>query len=255
MAVTTAATEPSAPELPDTTLEPSTQPGAEPVATEPAATAKPRRRSPRRRLTFEEFLARADEDTRAEWVDGVVEVIDVPTIEHQRLMKFLAMLLDLFVSARRLGEVCLPPYPMRLATRPSGREPDVRFVAAARRDRLTSQFLDGPADLVIEIISEGSVGRDRGDKFAEHEAAGVLEYWLIDYLRTEALFYRLGDDGRYHRHDPDARGIYAAGVLPGFWLDVDWLWQDPLPASLDCLRQIEATASEGHPPAAEARPQ
>jgi len=27
-------------------------------------------------------------------------------------------------------------------------------------------------------------------------------------------------------------------VLPGFWIEVAWLWQEPLPSTLACLRQI-----------------
>ena len=29
-------------------------------------------------------------------------------------------------------------------------------------------------------------------------------------------------------------------AIPGFWIDVAWLWQDPLPDALHCLEQILA---------------
>jgi hypothetical protein len=32
-------------------------------------------------------------------------------------------------------------------------------------------------------------------------------------------------------------------VIPGFWLDVEWLWQDRLPSTLACLRQILGCSS------------
>lgn len=41
-------------------------------------------------------------------------------------------------------------------------------------------YLDGPADLVVGIVSPDSVGRDRGEKFYEYAQGGVPEYWLID---------------------------------------------------------------------------
>ncbi|MEJ7756097.1 MAG: Uma2 family endonuclease [Nocardioidaceae bacterium] len=63
------------------------------------------------------------------------------------------------------------------------------------RQRPTASFqktyLDGAADLAIEIISPESIGRDRGEKFVEYEAAGIREYWLIDPERRQAEFYRL----------------------------------------------------------------
>ena len=49
--------------------------------------------------------------------------------------------------------------------------------------------MDGPADVVIEIISTGSRSTDRRTKFAEYEQLGVPEYWLIDPLRRQAEFY------------------------------------------------------------------
>jgi Uma2 family endonuclease len=51
----------------------------------------------------------------------------------------------------------------------------------------------------------------------------VGEYWLIDPQRHQAEFYRLSEEGIYHHAPSDARGIYHAQVIPGFWLRVDWL--------------------------------
>jgi hypothetical protein len=35
--------------------------------------------------------------------------------------------------------------------------------------------------------------------------------------------------GQYQSVAPDATDVYRSRVLPGFWLRVAWLWQDPLP--------------------------
>jgi Uma2 family endonuclease len=128
---------------------------------------------------------------------------------------------------------------MRLETRPSGREPDLVFVSTAHADRLRETYIDGPADLAVEIVSPESVARDRGEKFVEYETGGVLEYWLIDPLRREARFHRRGEDGRYHPGPVDADGFYHSVVLPEFRLRVDWLWQDPLPTA-EALSLIQA---------------
>jgi len=118
---------------------------------------------------------------------------------------------------------------MRLRNRPSGREPDVIFIAHNRLSLLQSVYLDGPADLAIEIISPDSRARDRGDKFYEYEQAGIREYWLLDPLRRQAEFYRLGADGIYLAGPIGDDGIFRSTVIEGLWLKVEWLWQDPLP--------------------------
>ena len=203
------------------------------------------------RMTWEEFLAWVDEDTHAEWVDGQVILLYPPqetapqegrampspaTPRHQRVHKFLVHLLEAYLSERPLGEVLYAPLLMRLPEKPSGREPDVLVLLDEHADRLKDTYLDGPADIVVEIVSEDSQARDRGEKFTEYEAAGVTEYWLIDPLRQHADFYRLGADGRYDRIDLADDGRFHSAVLPGLSLDPAWLWRDPVPGLAEALQ-------------------
>jgi Uma2 family endonuclease len=189
-------------------------------------------------VTFEEFLAWTDEDTLAEWVEGEIIPLSPSSLDHQDLLDFLNDLIKTFVRARRLGWVYFAPVLMRLPSRPSGREPDLVFVATAHADRLRETYIDGPADLVAEITSPESEARDRGEKLTEYEAAGIPEYWLIDPLRRDALFYQLGVGGRYQRAAIDQDGFYRSLVLPGFRLQVSWLWQRPLPAVAEISAEL-----------------
>lgn len=191
-------------------------------------------------VSFEEFMAWTDEDTHAEWVDGEIVLMSPVSRMHQRLLDFLNDLVKHHVRAHQLGEVIFAPFLMRLPTRPSGREPDLLFVSNEHLDRLHETYLDGPADLVVEVVSPESTGRDRGEKFAEYEGAGVPEYWIVDPTRRDAVFNVLGDDGRYHAVPPDAEGFYHSTVLTSFRLRVEWLWQRPLPRIDDIVQHIEA---------------
>lgn len=178
---------------------------------------------PRRKMTYEEFLA-DDSIERAEWVDG--KVVEMPGVDeaHARLTVFLIRLIGAFVEARDLGRIFHDPFLIRLPA--SGRAPDVSFVSTANLSRLRQKDLEGPVDVAIEVISPGSRGTDRGDKYFEYEAAGVSEYWLIDPHRKVAEFYRLGSDGRFQLVEP-AEGVFSSEALIGFWLKVSWLWEQP----------------------------
>lgn len=187
-------------------------------------------------MTYDEFLDWADEDTLAEWVNGRVVMTSPASLRHQMLAQLLTRVLTGFVEVGRLGIVISAPFQMKLEQ--SGREPDVLFVAEAQRDRLRPTYLNGAADLVIEILSPESVGRDRGDKFYEYERAGIPEYWLIDPETQRAEFYQLDGQGRYQLVPADANGIYHSSVLPGFWLEVAWLWLDPLPSVERTLLEV-----------------
>ncbi|MCS6937434.1 MAG: Uma2 family endonuclease [Candidatus Bipolaricaulota bacterium] len=193
--------------------------------------------STKTKLNYEEFLKLYDEDTRAEWVDGEVILLSPASNRHQDLVRFLTVILDLYVEKHDLGVIRPAPFQMKLGL--SGREPDLLFVAKEHLERLQENYLDGPADLVIEIISPESRLRDRGEKLAEYELAGVREYWLLDPDEKRADFYLLGDDGRYDRRRPQPDGRYRSEVLAGFVLDTNWLWRSPLPPVLSILQELK----------------
>lgn len=189
------------------------------------------------RMTYEEFLEWADEDTWAEWVDGEVIVMSPASKSHQKLVKFLIMILGAFIEAHDLGELLPAPFQMKSGSDMPGREPDLVFVGTEHLDRLKENYLNGPADLVVEIISPDSRARDRGDKYYEYEQAGVREYWLLDPARKQAEFYRLGTDGIYASATIANDGIFHSDVIEGLWLKVDWLWEDPLPTLMSVLKE------------------
>jgi Uma2 family endonuclease len=188
------------------------------------------------RMTYEEFLAWADEDTVAEWVDGEVVMPSPASERHQDIQRFLLTLLASYAEFRQVGKVYGAPFQMKLEK--SGREPDVLFVTQEHRSRVTPTCLNGPADLVVQIISPESVGRDRGDKFVEYEKAGIPEYWLIDPDTERAEFYQLDEKGAYQVVAPDTVGIYRSRVLAGFWLNVNWLWSEPMPRADIAMARI-----------------
>ena len=189
-------------------------------------------------MTFEEYLASGDEPIMSEWVDGEVIFMSPASAKHQRLGSLLLQTLGLYVETHKLGEVFYAPFVMKIESAKSGREPDLLFVSRERAHLIEKTYLNGPADLVVEIVSPESVERDRKEKFAEYEAAGIKEYWLIDPDRQTAEFYELGADGRYRAAATETDGIYRSQVINGFFIRTAWLWQTPLP-TLDALRELK----------------
>ncbi len=195
-------------------------------------------RAPTKGMTYEEFLAWCDEDTRAEWVDGEVIMLAPASNRHQDLVGFLSSIMRAFAEANKAGIVRSAPFQMYLPELARAREPDLVFVAEENKERLKETHLEGPADLAVEITSPESRLRDRGEKLAEYEMGGVREYWLIDPDERRADFYVRDSEGRYERRAADAHGIYRSEVLQGLALRVDWLWQDPLPPVLEILKEL-----------------
>lgn len=186
-----------------------------------------------RRMTFEEFLQR-DYEFPHEWVNGKAVEMPMVTAEHSRICGLLLMMLQFFVRKKHLGTIHFDPFVMKLGVTGSGRAPDIMFIAARHSGRLRDNFLDGPADLAVEVISPGSRQTDQAKKFAEYQTAGVGEYWLIDPKARSVTFYQLDDQGAYQAVAPDADGVYQSREVRGFKVRPDWLWQDHLDP-VECL--------------------
>lgn len=205
-----------------------------------ATTATPSTEPRRLRMSYEEFLAWAGEDVHAEWVDGEVIVQMPPKEWHQDVVTFLAALMRTYVEFFGLGRVLVAPFEMKLAPDGPAREPDILFVARDNLERLSPDRLSGPADLVVEVVSDDSVARDRAEKFYEYQEAGVPEYWVIDPRpgKERADFWVLEGDGRYRPVPVPPGGAYRSTVLPGFGLRPDWLHAEALPDPQTAFAEI-----------------
>ena len=161
----------------------------------------------------------------AEWVDGEAFLYMSTTLLHERIIVLLGTLFSEFCEILRAGVVLRGPYAMRAAPGKPIREPDLMFLATGHTHRLTEALLEGPADIVVEVISPDSPRRDRVTKLAEYEAAGIPEYWLIDSRprKREARFFAL-EDGKYVEL-PVVEGVVRSRALPGFWIRPAWLWE------------------------------
>ncbi|HEU0055294.1 MAG TPA: Uma2 family endonuclease [Longimicrobium sp.] len=173
------------------------------------------------RVSYEEFLATM-EGKRAEWVDGEVELMSPASSAHEGISAFLLTAFRGFVARRGIGGRVMLPYQMKLAR--SGREPDVIYVAAENLPRIRRTYIDGSADMVVEVVSPDSRIRDRRTKYLEYEEAGVREYWIVDPMKRTAEVFRLGWDGKYAPVEPGDPPRLVSEVIPGLWIDPAWLW-------------------------------
>jgi Uma2 family endonuclease len=194
-------------------------------------------------MTWEEFLAWTSEG-KSEWVDGEGIAYVSTSVRHARMVRFLAELLGIYVRAFDLGEIFVDTLLMRLRSRQSGRMPDIVIVRTEHLDRLRDKWLEGPADFLVEFVSEDDPDRDLVVKHTEFEREGVPEYLTIDARvdHHDVLLRQRGADGRFHLVQPDEQGRLHSSVLPGFWLDPAWFQLDPLPNPISILRRISPEA-------------
>ncbi len=151
--------------------------------------------------------------------------MEPPSEEHDALTSYLLRATGDYVEETDSGRIAGETFPPHL-TPEDTRIPDVGFFRKSSLGRVKRTYVEGGADLAIEVLSPSTARIDRGEKFYEYEAAGVEEYWMIDPERRTAEFYRLSE-GRYLPVLPDAEGRAHSSTIPGFYLRVSWLWKRP----------------------------
>lgn len=178
-----------------------------------------------------------------EWVDGVVIKMSPVSGKHDELTRYFTRLLEAYFALRKIGTIRISPFVMRLDKVNSRREPDVQVILDDNPGTLTDTYMDGGADICIEVVSPANADSDYGDKFQEYEAGGVREYWIIDPLRKECRFHRLSDTGVYQTISPQ-ENEYSTPRLPQFVLPIDTLWQEELPDILTCVEMVKGMVSK-----------
>ncbi|MGD2069814.1 MAG: Uma2 family endonuclease [Gemmatimonadota bacterium] len=146
----------------------------------------------RTRWTWAEFARLPSEgSTRYEVIDGELAVTPSPTPRHQKIAARLTRILDGFTDAHALGHVLGGPVDVLFAEG-DYLEPDLVFLRADRTGIVTDRGIEGPPDLVVEILSPSTANRDRGVKLERYRLYGVPEYWIVDPEGRTVEVWRLG---------------------------------------------------------------
>ncbi|QDT37149.1 Uma2 family endonuclease [Stratiformator vulcanicus] len=186
--------------------------------------------------SLENFTAWARSDHfplrgRIDYIDGDIE-IDMNAEEladHGGPKTHIAVEITLRTVELDLGEVYisdarLKSVPGNLSAEPdilvvtyeSIRNGDVKLHPPSNNRPGKFTLVEGPVALVVEIVSDSSVFKDKEKLRTAYFEAGVAEYWLVD-AREEALQFDLltrdPESSQYVERQPDENGFLRSDVL------------------------------------------
>lgn len=133
--------------------------------------------------TYEDYAAVPEDMGRFELLDGeLLAMSPAPAALHQFVSKELQKALyacdvDYFILNSPI-DVILSAH--------SVLQPDIVILQKTRGHFITMKGVEGPPDVVVEILSPSTAGRDRGKKMHIYAHYGVPEYWIVD-SRNEVL--------------------------------------------------------------------
>ncbi|HUT94792.1 MAG TPA: Uma2 family endonuclease [Thermoguttaceae bacterium] len=90
----------------------------------------------------------------------------------------------------------------------------VRLIPAATHEPGHYIELEGPPDLIVEIVSDSSVGKDTRRLPEAYFKAGVREFWLAD-ARKDPVVFRIHQPGEaaYVPEEPDAASFQTSAIF------------------------------------------
>lgn len=168
-----------------------------------------------RLITAEELERFPEDDSRCELVAGRVVRMTPVGVSHGFIVVRLASLLDSHVRRQGLSVLVVTEVGFKLASNPDTvRAPDV---AVMRRHRLPSPlpkgFVNGPPDLVIEVLSPDDRSEEMREKVQQYLARGVTIVVVIDPDRKTVRVWRPSAE-RVELSGDDALDLDA--VVSGF---------------------------------------
>jgi Uma2 family endonuclease len=175
---------------------------------------------PQTKVSAAEFLTLPETLQPTELIDGEIVVSPSPVPQHQRIIFRLASRIDALLPD---GELLLSPIDLHL-DEDNVVQPDIVWLSVKGRCVVREKWLEGAPALIVEVLSPGTVRRDRGDKFDLYERHGIGEYWLVDPDGQYVEVYTL-NAGHYQR-----QGLYSPGerfpsaALGGKEVDLTGIW-------------------------------
>jgi Uma2 family endonuclease len=171
------------------------------------------------KLTYHDYLLLPDDGKRYEILDGDLLMTPSPVTRHQTIAMRLSHLFMTYLETHPIGVVLAAPCDVVLSEFDVV-EPDLLFVRHNSAARITEKNIQGPPDVIIEILSPGTATRDRDLKRKRYELFGVQEYWLVDPDQNSLEILALQDGTYVHICRATRPTECASPLLPGLVLNL-----------------------------------
>lgn len=184
-------------------------------------------------VSEKEYFKFATEDISCELINGSLIIHSPASLNHEKTFIFLSTLINIYLGETKQGQILGSRFVMRLG---QGNifEPDLMVLLPDSYARITSKYLDGAADIVIEILSPSTRETDLGKKVPQYLDKGVKEIWIIDIEAKELLIHRQNTPPITYK----GTNSVQSDVLKGFFLKLEWLWAPDNFKPLECLNLI-----------------
>jgi Uma2 family endonuclease len=186
-----------------------------------------------RPIDFETWLT---QDLDTELIKGVMVYRMAAQYPHEWIFMWLATILRQFTGKRGLGVVLGSRTAVKI-DRHDGRLPDILFVRADNTAIIHNDAIYGAPDVVIEIVSPNDRRSDLISLETDYCAIGISEIVFIDPQKKQIRLVRKTEAGEYDDAILTTGRLELRGV-PGFWIEVDWIFAQTPPDAFDVTSKL-----------------
>lgn len=169
-------------------------------------------------FVHEDLALMPNDGKRYELCEGELIVSPAPVTKHQGSSMQLSGLLWRAEEAG-FGRAFAAPTEVYF-DRHNVTHPDLLFIRNERESIITSTSIQGPPDLVIEILSPSTRQNDLGWKMTLYARYGVTHYWIVDTDARLILPHLLGDAGYIEQTPLRPGDTLGSPLFPGITMPV-----------------------------------
>jgi len=168
------------------------------------------------RMKAAEYFQYAESALPRELINGIVVQWPLPAPEHQRLLGELAFAVNKLIPD---GDVFYSALDVYLDD-DNVVQPDIAWVAPKSRCVIGEKRLEGPPDLIIEILSPATAENNQTVKHRLYEKRRVREYWLVDPSARSIEVHRLEKTKFVRQGSYGVGQSFNSAVIGGVSVDV-----------------------------------
>ncbi|QWK19244.1 MAG: Uma2 family endonuclease [Hydrogenobacter thermophilus] len=159
-------------------------------------------------------------------IEGELIMSPAPAPEHQEVSINLSYRLYNVVKKTGKGKVLYAPIDVHLDEE-NVYQPDIVVILKDGKAKLTERGVEGPPDMVIEILSPSTAYYDLTEKKEVYERVGVKEYWIVDPKRKAIEVYNNNTEKGFELYSKaKGSGKVKSLVIPEFEVDLKEVFEE-----------------------------
>ena len=168
--------------------------------------------------TYEDYR-KLPEGAPYQLIGGCLVMTPAPEVYHQEISGKIEFKMREFVMKNDIGAVYDASIDVRLGET-DVYQPDIIFILHKNKKIIGRKEIEGPPDMILEILSPATAYYDLREKYRVYEKCGVGEYWIVDPKQKKIEVYQNKNKKYCLANEAEETGSVSSLIMEGFSLSL-----------------------------------